>query len=220
MNFPIKCHWSLYGLTLKVYIFGYNELVFLIVHRLIVSSETYIFCMQIYWSHSKRGEERDGDKTTPCPLNFIIYGPSKLPIFSLFIFFPFLSLSSIRWTSKAYNEKASTEKRPKSAFLCKLIQATSSTFNIKVNVEKCVSFSRCLWIQITFFTFLLLCCPNCVNWNSKNLCRVFNGRKNSFVMHVIRRWNGWQWTYLESCFMAAGYKRFSSKLNQDFEVGT
>lgn len=95
---------------------------------------------------------------------FIIYGPSELPIFSLFIFFlfSFHSISVDFETSE--DRKALTEKRPKIAFLCKLTQATSSTFNIKVNVRNESRF-RSMFTNSNhvFFTFLLLCQSNCVN---------------------------------------------------------
>lgn len=187
MNFPIKCHWSLCSLQLR-----------------------------LQWTRSilfvcKFRKIEEGTNHT-LYIKFIIYGPSKLPIFSLFIFS--LCLTFAGPPKPANDEKASTEKRPKSAFLCKLIQATSSTSNIKVNVSR---FLDVYAFKSRFSLFFFFVVRIALTETLKNWCRLFNGRKNSFVMHVeMLAMNLFRVVLYGSKF----FKRFTTKLNQDFQVGT
>lgn len=129
---------------------------------------------------TRRQRQNKRVTTTPRPLSFIIYEPSKY-IFTFLVNGP-LDIE--------VEKEKSAERQIKSRnhFLCKWIQATSSIFNIKtINECRNVPHFLCLRNQITFlFCFLLLCVSlNCVNWKFTAMW-LFNSRRGSLLLIIGR----------------------------------
>lgn len=137
--------------------------------------------MQIYCCRKRATVRRAHNHTTPRSLNFIIYGPSKLSIFSLFFRFSFTP--SKIWTSGRTSRKTASTEIRQNAFLCKSAQATSSTFNIKTikrpPMRLDFAFMPLFMESNHVFGFLFSSHRNCVNWNFMLMRwgRFSNGRK-------------------------------------------